>query len=78
MRSRPTRTLQYAYVMYNTVGLAWSLAYNSDNCDVYFNYAEISLSFSSNTSMFNTEAAFKLQTSSVLVTDDWIGFIYLG
>jgi len=22
MRSRPTRTLQYAYVMYNTVGLA--------------------------------------------------------
>jgi len=30
--------------MYNTVGVsqqfAWSLAYNSDNCDVYFNYSE--------------------------------------
>ena len=69
--------------MYNTVGLsqhfAWSLTYNSDNCDVYFNYAEKSLSFSSNTSIFNTEAAFKPQTSSaVLVTNDWIGFRYLG
>ena len=29
-----------------------------------------SLSFSSDTSIFKTEAAFKLQTSSVLVTDD--------
>jgi len=68
--------------MYTTVGLsqqfAWSLTYNSDNCDVYFNYAEKSLSFSSDTSIFNTEAAFKPQTSSVLVTDDWIGFRYLG
>ena len=56
--------------MYNAVGLsqqfAWSLAYNTDkkNCDVYFNYAEKSLSgfrlsFSKNTSIFNTEAAFK-------------------
>jgi len=70
--------------MYNTVGLsqqfAWSLTYNSDNCDVYFNfnYAGKGLSFSSNTSIFNTEAAFKPQTSSVLVTDDWTGFRYLG
>jgi len=68
--------------MYNIVGLnqqfAWSLTYNSDNCDVHFNYAEKSLSFSSDTSIFKTEAAFKLQTSSVLVTDDWIGFRYLG
>jgi len=39
-------------------------------CIVYFNYAEKSLSFSSNTSIFKTEAAFKPQTSSVLVTDD--------
>ena len=57
--------------MYNTIGLsqqsACSLTYNSDNCDVYFNYAEKSLSFSSNTSIFNTEAAFKPQTSSVLI-----------
>jgi len=65
--------------MYNTVGLsqqfAWSLTYNSDNCDVYFTYAEKSLSlifFSSNTSIFNTEATFKPQT------DDWIGFRCLG
>ena len=68
--------------MYNTVGLsqhfAWSLTYNSDNCDVYFNYAEKSLSFSSYTSIFYTEASFKPQTSSVLVTGDWIGFRYLG
>jgi len=69
--------------MYNTVGLsqqfAWCLMYNSDNCDVYFNYAEKSLAFSSNTSIFNTETAFKPQTSSaVLVTNDWIGFRYLG
>jgi len=68
--------------MYNTVGLsqqfAWSLTYNSDNCDVYFNYAEKSLSFSSYTSIFYTEASFKPQTSSVLVTGDCIGFRYLG
>jgi len=57
---------------------AWSPTYTSDSCDVYFNYAEKSLSFSSNTSIFNVEAAFKLQTSSVLVTDDWIGFRYFG
>ena len=68
--------------MYNTVGLsqqfAWSLTYNSDNCYVYFNYAEKSLSFSSNTSIINTEAAFKPQTFWVLVANDWIGFRYLG
>ena len=60
--------------MYNTIGLsqqfAQSLTYNSDNCDVYLNYAEKSLPFSSNTSIFKTEAAFKPQTSRVLVTDD--------
>jgi len=63
--------------MYNTVGLSQQFANLAEvtrttvtTVMYILTMLKKSLSFSINTSIFNTEAAFKPQTSSVLVTDD--------